>query len=328
MQRDTTEMAKTNQNRPEGFDAFVEQQIQPLFEEFKLAQAVGYARLRKFGAIGAIIGAALGGWLYLQQPKIWPVCVILIIAFTVLGMIPGWLKLVEAKDSFGTEHVGRISKFLGLDHQAAGFEPPLFEQFNQLDLVPVGDRHSFSDLVCGTHDGTKFTIYAAHVEERRTRTSTDSKGNTTTETYWATIFNGQLLHSPYPRKFACTTILARDRGWFNTKGRFGKKMKPMGLADPKFEKLFEVYTTDQVEGRFLVDPTFMTRLLALEDSHKKRKTMTAFHQQSVLVALQGGTSFFGKLGKKSSAAGLAADTLHAFQIIFHFLEMLKGKKRS
>ena len=309
------------------FSEFVDAQIQPIFDAFQVERAKAFARLRLFGAIGLVVGAGVGGWLYIQQPKIWPLSIVMVLVFGVLGMIPGWTRLAAAKESFGAAHIGKIAKFMGLKHTAEGFEPPRFDDYNTIGLVPVGDRRRFSNLVTGTHKGTPFTIYEAKVEERRTRTTTDKDGNTRTETYWEVVFHGQLLHTPIARKFACTTVIARDLGWLNTKGRFGKTMKPMGLADPHFEKLFEVYTTDQVEGRYLVDPIFMTRLLTLEDNHKKRKITAAFYQQSVLVALQGGTSFFGTLGKKSNARSLADDTVSAFRRIFDFLDMLKGKGR-
>jgi len=318
-------MSNTNMKLPDGFESFVTEEIQPLFDTMQASRAEGFARLKKFGPIGTVVGAALGFWLYTAQPKIWPVSLVLVVAFTVFGMIPGWSKLASARKKFGQAHVGQVAKFLGLTHTPADFEPPRFDTFNQLDLVARGDRRSFSHLVTGTHEGSEFSIYEANIEEQRTRTVTDSKGNTRTETYWVTMFHGQLLHTPYDRKFACTTIIARDQGWFNTKGRFGKTMKPMGLADPKFEKLFEVYTTDQVEGRYLVDPTFMVRLMTLEDNHKNRKTTAAFFEQGVFITLQGGTEFFGKVGKKSTAQGLARETVSAFSHIFDFLDMLKAK---
>lgn len=320
-------MRKSIPELPKGFDQFVSLQIQPLFDALKIQRAKGYSLLYKYGGIGACIGLTIGVWLYFSQPKIWPVSLVLVIVGMVLGMIPGWIKLADAKNHFGKEHVGKVAAFLGLTHQAEQFEPPRFETFNQLGLVALGDRRTFSHLISGTHDDSKFCIYQGKIEERRTRTVSDGKNGTRTETYWVTVFDGQLLHSPYPRKFACTTIIARDHGWFNFKTRFGKAMKPMGLADPKFEKLFEVYTTDQVEGRFLVDPIFMTRLLELEANHKIRKTTAAFFEQGVFVALAGGTQFFGKLDNKATAASLASETVTAFLQIFHFLDMLKGKKK-
>ena len=321
---------KTAETQPfdeAAFSHFVDAQIQPIFDALQVGRARGFARLRLFGAIGMVIGVGVGGWLYIQQPKVWPLSIVVALVFGVLGMIPGWISLAAAKDNFGALHVGKIAKFMGLDHTPEDFEPPRFGDYNTIGLVPKGDRRQFSNLVTGSHEGTQFSVYEAKIEERRTRTTTDKDGNTRTETYWEVVFHGQLLQTPIARKFACTTVIARDHGWFNTKGRFGKTMKPMGLADPHFEKIFEVYTTDQVEGRYLVDPIFMTRLLALEDNHKKRKITAVFYQQSVLVALQGGTDFFGKLDKKASARSLAEDTVAAFKNIFSFLDMLKGKGR-
>ncbi len=321
-------MPNANTPVPDGFAQFVETEIEPLFVVLQTARAAAFVRMRKFSLIGAGIGLAAGGYLYVQQPKIWPVCLVLVIGFAIIGSLFGWSALSKAKQNFGAKHVGKVSKFLNLGHQADGFEPPNFASFTELGLVSAGDRRHFSDFITGERNGVEFSIFTAMIEERRTRTTTDSEGHTSSETYWATVFHGQMLHTAYVRKFASTTILARDHGWLNTKGRFGKTMKPMGLADPVFEKLFEVYTSDQVEGRFLVDPAFMTRLMKLEDNHKTRKITAAFYDQGVFVALQGGTAFFGKLGKKSTATSLARDTFTAFAHIFDFLDMLQAKNRS
>ncbi|VAW01731.1 hypothetical protein MNBD_ALPHA06-2122 [hydrothermal vent metagenome] len=318
-------MSEPETDLPPGFEQFVTDEIEPLFDAMMTVRAEASSRLWKTGLIGAIIGLGLGAWLYLSKPELWPGALILLAAGIVIGLIPGLSQRSKAKTLFDQQRVNKVSNFLQLQHQADGFEPPRFSTFTELELVALGDRRRFSNLITGQHNGIDFSIYEAKIEERRTRTVSSGKG-TRTETYWATIFDGQLLHSPYPRKFACTTIIARDQGWFNSKGRFGKTMKPMGLADPKFEKLFEVYTTDQVEGRFLVDPTFMVRLLELEDNHKDRKTTAGFFEQSVFVALQGSNRFLTNPNKSSTARSLTITTITAFQQVFHFLTALKGKK--
>lgn len=312
---------------PEGFENFVTKEIQPLFDAFKAARSNSFSQITKFVTIGGIAGAVAGIILFMVKPDIWPSSIAIFFVGAGIGAIPGFMKLSKAKDSFSQSHISSTAKFLQLDHQASGFEPVQFENFVELGIVSKGDRRSFSNLVTGNHEGTDFSIYHANIEEKRTRITTDSKGNTRTETYWVTVFSGQLLHSAYPRKFACTTIIARDQGWFNSKGRFGKSMKPMGLASPKFEKLFEVYTTDQVEGRFLVDPAFMVRLLELESNNKQRQTTAAFFEQGVFVALQGGQEYFGRLDNKATASSLATQTVTAFQRVFHFLNALKGDKK-
>ncbi|MBL1430441.1 MAG: DUF3137 domain-containing protein [Robiginitomaculum sp.] len=320
-------MSKPKAKFPEGFEAFVAEEIQPLFDAFKAAKSNSLKLIIKFGIIGGLAGAVAGFILFMVKPGIWPASVALFFVCAGIGLIPGYVKLSKAKGKFSQNHISNVAKFLQLDHQLTGFEPIQFENFVELGLIARGDRRSFSNLVSGTHAGTDFSIYHANIEEKRTRITTDSKGNTRTETYWVTVFNGKLLHSPYPRKFACTTIIARDQGWFNSKGRFGKSLKPMGLASPKFEKLFEVYTSDQVEGRFLVDPTFMVRLMELEDNNKDRQTIAAFFEQGIFVALQGGQEYFGNLNDKATASSLATQTVTAFLRVFDFLDALKGDKK-
>ena len=50
----------------------------------------------------------------------------------------------------------------------------------------------------------------------------------------------------------------------------------MKLENPDFEKTFDVYSTDQIEARYLLSPSMMERLLALEmcirDSIKAAQT--------------------------------------------------------
>jgi len=311
---------------PENFDGFVTEEIEPIFATLQQAKITGSNQLVKYGVIGLLAGLIIGIGVYLYNPELWPVVIALAFAGGIFGMIPGWQIMHKASSSFKQQHIARTAKFLGLEHQASDFAAVKFDDFTQLNLAPAGDRQRFSNLISGTHKGTEFLIYEAFIEERRTRIVTDGKGKTRTETYWVTVFDGQLLYSPFPVKFACTTIIARDQGWFNFKGRFGKSMKPMGLADPEFEKLFEVYTTDQVEGRFLVNPTFMVRLMNLETNNKNRRLSAAFFDQSVFVALQGKTGFVARLEDDSTARSTSEQSVSAFLRIFDFLSALKGNK--
>lgn len=305
---------------PEGFDALVANEIQPLFDEMRHKQAAGVRALKKWGTVGALIGMGLGAGAYGVMQWPWFVGIGLFVVVMLAGLSPGLYLIGDATETFSQAHLRKITEFLGLTYQEEDFTPPKFHEFTQLKLVKKGDRQSFKHLVFGEHHGQPFSIYEAKIEERRVETS-----GKTTRVKWVTIFDGQLLHAPYPRKFACTTIIARDAGWFNFKGRFGKKLKPMGLASPKFEKLFEVYTSDQVEGRVLVDPAFMARLLELESDYKKRKVTAAFSEQAVFVALHGSPDFFGSLGDEDQTAErVARETVGVFDTVFHFLDEFKG----
>ena len=46
------------------------------------------------------------------------------------------------------------------------------------------------------------------------------------------------------------------------------------LENPDFEKTFDVYSTDQIEARYLLSPSMMERLLALDREFNKNITIS------------------------------------------------------
>jgi len=92
------------------------------------------------------------------------------------------------------------------------------------------------------------------------------------------------MEMDFHRKFLGTTIVLRDGGLFNSKRK--GEMKRIGLASPKFEKIFEAYGTDQVEGRYLLTPIFMEKLMALEESVDGKKIRFAFSDGKLHVAVE------------------------------------------
>src|SRR5690606_40922464 len=96
------------------------------------------------------------------------------------------------------------------------------------------------------------------------RTTTDGKGRT--RTTWVTVFRGQCLVVKFHKQFNGVTKVFRDKGMFNIFGKLAQmgKGQKVKLEDPVFEKAFEVYSTDQIEARFILTPECMERLIGLE----------------------------------------------------------------
>ena len=69
------------------------------------------------------------------------------------------------------------------------------------------------------------------------------------------------------------TIIRRDMGKVNPKAVQG--LKRVGFASSQFEGLFEVYSDDQVEARYLITPDFMERLIAFSDDYLGRNVQCA-----------------------------------------------------
>jgi hypothetical protein len=175
---------------------------------------------------------------------------------------------------------------MGASFRIGGFEPPALERLKQLKLLPSYVKSEFEDLFSGAHKGARYELYEGHLQQR----TTDSKGRTR----YTTVFRGQLIRMHFPRDFLGVTVVRRDMGVFNVFGggeNNGRKLERVRLVDPTFEKAFEVWSTDQVEARYLLHPVMMERLIALESGLHGKRIRCAFEGGDLLAAVEGGDLF-------------------------------------
>jgi len=97
-------------------------------------------------------------------------------------------------------------------------------------------------------------------------------------------FEGVIISLAHPTPFAGRTIIRRDMGRLNRSKVDG--MKRVGLVDSTFERLFEVYSDDQVEARALISPDFKERLKVFNDDFLGRGVQIAFLAGQVHIALE------------------------------------------
>jgi Protein of unknown function (DUF3137) len=114
------------------------------------------------------------------------------------------------------------------------------------------DASEADDEIFGTHRSLPISI----VELKLTHGSGDDR---------KTTFDGLVVTLDLPRDTGAVTAVVSDAGAL---GNFadrqrGQHRTRVRLEDPVFEKVYEVYGTDQVASRALLNPAFMERLLAL-----------------------------------------------------------------
>jgi len=97
-------------------------------------------------------------------------------------------------------------------------------------------------------------------------------------------YEGIVLSMPHVDNFIGHTIVRRDIGRLNPKTVNG--LKRAGFASSKFERLFEVYTNDQVEARYLLTPDFIERLTLFSDDYLGRNVQCVFAGNHFHVALE------------------------------------------
>jgi len=159
-----------------------------------------------------------------------------------------------------------------------------FELAKACRLVPNHDRAKFEDLWSGHFGEIPFTLHEAHLEERR------GSGK---NRRWVTVFRGLIMDVGYTRAFHGTTLLVRDnffrKIWGSRKDRIevaGLTMDYAAMVHPDFEDIYDIYTSDQAEARYLIDPLYVEQLIALERSYEGQDAATIFHQGHLVIALK------------------------------------------
>lgn len=147
--------------------------------------------------------------------------------------------------------------------------------FRNSNLFTSPDRYHTEDLIKGRIDKTDFCFAEVHAEERKTRVN----GKGQTSHYWVDIFKGFIFIADFHKDFqGHTTVLRNSLFKFNFNGSRVK------LENPEFEKAFDVYSTDQVEARYLLSTSMMERFLALDRGFNKNITIS-FRDSRILIAI-------------------------------------------
>ncbi|HEX8900302.1 DUF3137 domain-containing protein [Vitreimonas sp.] len=267
------------------FDRLYKERIEPCFvaNEADRVEAVATFKKWMWITVGLAAAAAIALVLSTQQMVHG---LMLALAVLVVGGVLAYQPLAKVGQTLKRQYCAAIAEAMGASFSLSGFSPPAFPRLQQLQLVPSFARSKFEDWFHGNYKDCSFDLYEAHLEQR----STDSKGRTR----YTTVFRGQLIRMHFPIEFLGVTIVRRDAGVFNVFGggkADGRQLERVRLVASEFEKAFEVWSTDQVEARYLLHPVMMERLIALETALHGKRIRCAFENGDLLVAVEGGNLF-------------------------------------
>lgn len=152
-------------------------------------------------------------------------------------------------------------------------------------ILPSHDRYKTEDYFEGEYKGVRIAFSEVDFQQKRS-----SKNST----YYVSVFKGlAILLDMKTKRFYGHTVIDRDRGkiaeWFKEKT---DKLKRANLVDPEFEKTFDVYTNDQVEARYLIDPLMIERLTGLQKEYEGKNITAAFYDSKMLVLVRSSHNHF------------------------------------
>lgn len=304
-----------------GFGHIYQRDIRPalIAREGERVKAADTARKAWAGAIAVGgIGAALSIWVF-GIPQL---AILAVVAAAFIGGI-GSLPIMRLSGEAKAMLVEPLARSFDLDFAAKPGKVASISDHRRVGLLPSYDRSKFEDRLTGRRGDVDFEFFEAHLEDRRTTTS-----NGRTRTRYVTVFRGQCLRLDFHKRFFGETLVTRDAGFFN---RFGGRrgMDRARLEDPEFEKAFEVYTTDQVEARFLLTPDMMQALVDLERVFRGKSLRCAFSGAEMFICVEGADLFEpGSLFTPLDNPERVRELLEDFAVVFKLIDTVSRRRQA
>lgn len=298
------------------FKAFYESDLRPVLESFEARRK----RILRATSITLAVVFLLVGLVCLLAPGLRqnPVGMI-VLALVGVGLVVlvGVLSSNGFVRDFKVAVVGEIVKFVD---SSLRYSP---EDYIREGVFRSGrifenriDRYRGEDRVEGKVGATDVKFSEIHAEYKTV--THDSKGRR--HTHWHTIFKGLYFVADFNKEFANLTVVLPDTAE-KLFGFLGKSLQGLNftrgqlikLEDPEFEKEFVVYGDDQVEARYILSTSLMSRITEF-----KRKTRCpvylSFVSSSVHVAVR---------TKRDMFEPRMLRTLLNFELVREYLEDLQ-----
>ena len=291
-----------------GFPAFYDGEIAPYLQDKEDArqEAVlhgGLIAIASAVTCGAVLRFGPFGEANLQ----------LAVVVGMLGLAAAAWRINRTRGDITHGLLERVCRQLGFDYRRDMKRPDYSEVFDRLKMFPGYNRESWEDEVRGVRHGAAFTCCEAHLKYK------SSGKNSSTRT----VFHGQLLAIDSNQKFLGETVVRRDAGILNRLMKHGKQFQQVGIASGKFEKIFEAWSTDQVEARELLDPLVLERFEELDRLYDGAKIRAAFSGGQLYLALETGDKLnMGSMFTPLQGPARVETILKAFDLIFDLVDVL------
>lgn len=148
------------------------------------------------------------------------------------------------------------------------------------------------------------------------------------------IFQGTVVLFSMNKNFKGRTSIFYDRGkirnFFESKSDKCKDLERVELEDPEFEKIFEVYGTNQIEARYLLTTSFMERLLEVTKLFKGSKVEAGFYRDFLFLAIphQGKLFETSSIFRRPDYRTECETIIKQMGVFFSIIEILKLDQRT
>lgn len=157
--------------------------------------------------------------------------------------------------------------------------------FERSKLFETPDKISGNDFVKGSIDGINIQFSDIHAQKK----NENSRGKDT----WSTMFQGLFIIADFNKHFNAQTVVLPD----SAQKRFGdlighwlqsnnaSREELVKMDNPDFEKEFVVYSSNQIEARYILSHSLMKKLLDFK--HKSKHDIhISFIDRQIYIAIE------------------------------------------
>lgn len=201
------------------------------------------------------------------------------VTFLMLGGLYAWVT--KPKRDYAKEYkvqvLPKVAKLIGnMNYTLDGHVD--IDRLKESKIVPSHDRFQTEDHFVGKYKGVEIDICEIDFQQRRRNKN---------RTYYASVFKGLQISITLPeKKFFGHTVLQENKSgvleWFKEKS---SGLQKANLVDPEFEKVFDCYTNDQVEARYIIDPAMIETLKALHLEYNGETLLASYYDERYFLAL-------------------------------------------
>jgi len=267
-------------------------ELEPILREIEAERSQRVQQFAQITLWSVVIGGLLSLGLAMFQVGAWALAP-LGIALLIVGVAYA-SKASEWRNTFKTRVMTRLVK---LFHPSLNYYPnrAIAKQEYRLSMLfhnsPDPDRYRGEDYIEGVIDKTDIRLSELHTEYRQV--TYDSKGNR--REYWVTIFRGLFISADFHKHFHGITLVLPDteQSWLGGLGQWLQSISAklgnqpgelVKMEDPEFERLFKVFSTDQVEARYILTPNMIRRIVEFRN-RTQSQVRVSFIASRVFVAI-------------------------------------------
>jgi len=257
-----------------------------------------------------------------NEAKIWPIIFLLSLIGFIISIYTKPLR--DYHGSIKDDIFPAILSFLdGFKYTPKVYETWYMTKFKEFDIIPSYENENNEDHIQGKYKGVNISLCESHLMNKKEET----------------LFKGIVISLDIHKYFKGKTVVRKDFGSVGNlvgktyrrsaeilKGssRFSE-LTSVRLEDPRFEKEFEVFSTDQVEARYLLTTSFMERLLELRSKLYIQKIECSFYKNVLLMMISTKKDMFepGSIFEPADFVDDVRSLLIEMNLIFEIIDILK-----